>query len=632
MLTIDSAISKFFRGQKKRLLRCIGNKTLYPLLKCILSSYCMNKPLSFLNLSFRRALDSLPDSFIRARVRIIFTIVIFALIKALVVLAYTANTQPRQLQRAVFAVVMYGLLMKIMLWRPEKFKAMAHGLLNLGLVLVWTNIFFYIHTVNLVTVQFVFMILLSGFYTLGLRWGMFYSMVACLPVVASMIFQRTPAASFQNAEELLSPAYEILVTLNFISIAVSHYLFYKAFNDNAREKEALNAQLQLSIAEANKLAASKSDFLSTMSHELRTPLNSVIGIADLLLADNPQERQKENLHILRYSSLDLLALINNILDYNKMETSKQQMERIPFAFAEFLESRCAGLRLRAIDKSLDFNLQIDERLAHVSLESDPTKLSQLIYNLVGNAIKFTEKGSITVSANCTAQTAHSVDIMFSVADTGIGIHPDKHHLIFESFTQAESHIERQYGGTGLGLAIVKQIVTLFGSSIYLHSKPGEGTKFYFTISFPLAQHRPEETRQAVTIAEEPGNYGSLKILIAEDNELNRLIMKKQMATLNLAPTIVSNGQEAYEAHLSGDYDVIFMDLHMPVADGYLATKMIRAHADPVKAKARIVAFTATVNEQEQITEAGFDDFLYKPVNMTDLKDKLNKIAALRDTV
>lgn len=586
----------------------------------------MTKPLSLFNWSLKKTLEAVPDGFIKARVRIIYTILVFALLKASVVAGFSiAGEQREQLVRALLGLLVYSLLVKILLSRPQFINALAHTMLLLGLVLVWTNIFGYIHKVNLATVQFIFMIVLSGFYTLGARWGIAYSVLGIAPVLLSYAFYGNSGSTFGGTDELASPAYEILVVLNFISITLAHYLFYKAFHANITEKEKLNEQLQLSIAEANKLAVSKSNFLSTMSHELRTPLNSVIGTADLLLADNPEERQKENLNILRYSSLDLLALINNILDFNKIDSGKPVMETVPFLLAEFLAHRCAGLRMKAKDKGLNFILDIDERLSNTVIKSDPTRLSQLIYNLAGNAIKFTEKGNVTVSATCVGNTEDTVDILFAVTDTGIGIHPDRHEAIFESFTQAESHITRQYGGTGLGLAIVKQIVTLFGSTIHLDSQPNVGTKFHFTISFALAPHIIE----TATKTEIKQDLSGLRILIAEDNELNRLIIRKQLDTLNIKPMMVENGQLAYEAYITGDYDAVFMDLHMPVTDGYTATKQIRALNDRVKANGHIIAFTATVNEQELISDAGFDDFLYKPVNMNDLRDKLNKIALLR---
>jgi CheY-like chemotaxis protein len=300
------------------------------------------------------------------------------------------------------------------------------------------------------------------------------------------------------------------------------------------------------------------------------------------------------------------------------------LEAVPFRLAEFIRHRCAGLKIKAIDKNLNFIVDIDKQLEETIIISDPTRLSQLIYNLVSNAIKFTDKGSITIKLDCIHKKENGVEVLFSVTDTGIGIQPDRHETIFNLFTQAESDITRKYGGTGLGLAIVKQVLTLFNSKIQLDSTPGKGSKFYFTLPFITTT---EETISGVKIApvSETTNLGHLRILIAEDNELNRLLMQKQLDKFNIKPVIVENGEQAYQACLSGYYDAIFMDLHMPILDGYQATNKIRSITDPVKAKVYIIAFTASVTEQEKIFDNGFNDFLYKPVNMNDVRDKLEKI-------
>lgn len=536
----------------------------------------------------------------------------------------SSKDQWLQCTRAGVAFLLYLFLLKVLLWKPSKMKLLAHIMLQLGLVFIWSNIFVYAHRINLGTVQFVFMVMLCSFYTLGSRFGILYSLLGILPVVSLIAFQGSANIYVTSAaEELGSPAIEIIVVLNFITIFVAHYLFYRAINSNIQEKQDLNEQLLVSVAEANKLAASKSNFLSTISHELRTPLNSVIGIAELLLADKPDIKQKENLNILQSSALDLLSLINNVLDFNKIDSDKLVLEAVPIHLADFMKTICAGLRIRAKEKNLDFILEIDEQLKNTTIISDPTRLSQLIYNLSSNAIKFTSSGSITVQLDCISKAAGSAEIMFSVKDTGIGIHPDKHEKIFELFTQAESHTTREYGGTGLGLAIVKQVLALFNSHIQLESSLNHGSRFFFTLSFPTA------AEAVVTLQAMPKDnidFSNLKILIAEDNGVNRLIMSKQMERLNLNPVMVENGKLAYEAALADHYDAILLDLHMPVMDGYETTKQIRGLNDPAKSGLYIVAFTASVTEQEKIFDSGFDDYLYKPVNMNDLREKLEKIS------
>ncbi len=592
----------------------------------------MNETLPFFNWSLRKVLNTKGDSFLKARLPIIYTILLFSLLKSFIVIFVgILNEQWLQVTRASVAFILYVTLVKILLYKPSSLKTLAHIMLLAGIIIIWTNIFVYTNKINLPTIQFAFMVVLSSFYTLGSGISFTYSFFAILPIVFLLITQgNTDIYSTTVPQELASPGFEIIVILNFISITVSHYLFYRAFQVNIKEKETLNEQLQVSIAEANKLAASKSNFLSTMSHELRTPLNSVVGVTELLLQDNPKEHQKENLKILQFSTLDLLSLINNVLDFNKTDADKQALEEIPFNLAEFIYNRCAGLKIKAHDKQIDFNIEIDEQLTKINVVSDPTRLSQVIYNLVSNAIKFTDKGNITVKLDCINQTDNNIEILFSVADTGIGISADKHNTIFELFTQAESHITRTYGGTGLGLAIVKQVLTLFNSDIHLESIPGNGSKFYFSLTFKTSENTSAD-KKSKEISKEI-DLRNLKILIAEDNDVNRLLMKKQLDTLGIEPTIVENGKLAYEAYLAGNYDTILMDLHMPVQDGYETTQKIRSLTDTSKAKVHIIAFTASVTEQQKIIDNGFDDYLYKPVNMKDLRDKLEKIALYKEAV
>jgi two-component system, sensor histidine kinase len=482
----------------------------------------MDTRLPFFNWSLRKARETEPDNFIKARISIIFTILVFSLLKAAIVIGIgVIHEQKLQVIRAIVAFIVYISLVKFLLYRPGRLLLLAHIMLILGVAIVWTNIFFYAHKINLVTIQFVFMIALSSFYTMGSRSGVGYSVASILPVIIFLGLHGHVDMSFTGgAQELASPGYEAIVILNFVSLVVAHFLFYEALNVNLKEKEKLNLQLQLSIAEANKMAETKSNFLSTISHELRTPLNSVVGMAELLLNDKPEERQKENLKILHYSALDLLSLINNVLDFNKIDSDKLVLEQTPFNLAEFMQNISLGLKVKAGDKHLDFVLDVDQKLKRTNVVSAPTRLSQLIYNLVSNAIKFTEKGIITVKLSCVSTAENSIDVMFSVTDTGIGIHPERHETIFELFTQAESNITRKYGGTGLGLAIVKQVLALFKSDIQLESSPGDGSRFFFTISFTTTADVAKVQQPKL---DKNKDFSMLKVLIAEDNNFNRLI-------------------------------------------------------------------------------------------------------------
>jgi two-component system, sensor histidine kinase len=586
----------------------------------------MKNTLPLFNWSLKKVLDAEPDSFIKARIRIIFTIISLSLLKSvLVIVIGAANEEWRQVARAVIAFSAYTLLLKILLYNPSRLKLITHILLVIGIAVIWSNIFLYAHKINLPTIQFVFMVALSSFYILGSRLGILYSVFGMFPVMLFLIFRSSfELNGVSDTHELGSPGYEIVVILNFITILVAHYLFYKAINLNISEKEKLNRQLQISIAEANNLAASRSHFLSTMSHELRTPLNSVVGLSELLLLNNPADHQKDDLRILQLSALDLLSLINNVLDFNKIDSERLTLEKITFHLPDFIRNICDVLGVKAVNKQLNFVLNIDEQLEHTHVVSDPTRLSQVIYNLVGNAIKFTEKGSVIIKLDLINKTEQTVDVMFSVQDTGIGISPDEHESIFEIFSQAESSTIRKYGGTGLGLAIVKQILTLFDTQIQVESMEGSGTRFFFTLSLATTSHGAEISMLNELPHEQ--DLSHLRILVAEDDEINRLVIRKQLDTLGITPLIVENGVLAYEAYQSWDFDVVLLDLHMPVAGGYDTIKRIRALSSPSKANVQVIAFTASVTEEQNIHSAGFNDFLYKPTNLEDLRNKLEKVA------
>ncbi|MBS1773015.1 MAG: response regulator [Bacteroidetes bacterium] len=585
----------------------------------------VNPPLSLSNWSLQKALDTQPDNYIKARIRIIYAIIFFSLVKASVVLIVaTSQGQSLHAIRAGIGLLLYGIMLKYLLYKPSAIKPLAHVMTLAGLVVIWTNIFVYTHAINLVTVQFIFMILLSSFYTLNSLFGVIYSVIAILPVIIFLAVGGAANISFLPAAgQLASPGYEIMVILNFLTITICHYLFFDAFNVNLKEKEKLNAQLKISIDEANRLAATRANFLSTMSHELRTPLNSVIGITELLIDDNPDKKHKDNLKILQLSANDLLSLINNILDFNKIDSDMLVLEKVPVNISNYIQDTCEVLKIKATDKQLDFVLDIDNELKNINIITDPTRLSQLLYNLVGNAIKFTEQGGITIRLNCLNKTPDKATIKFCIEDTGIGINPDKHEAIFELFTQADAHTSRKYGGTGLGLSIVKQILSLFDSVLTLESKPGIGTTFCFTISF---DYTIAETPKQLANNTKSAKFDHLKILIAEDNDVNRFLIKTQLDKHNITTVAVQNGKQAYEACLSNDFDAIFMDLHMPEMDGYEALRNIRAITDDKKSGVYIVAFTASVTEQEEIFKNGFNDYLYKPVNMNEVYAKLEKIA------
>ncbi len=585
----------------------------------------MKHTLPIFNWSLTKLIDTEPDSLNRARISIIFTILIFSLIKGFVALpgAFYGH-QDLQLLRIIMLLGIFVILLKILL--IDKKYAITIGIIMVwvGLSLTWSNAFITAQTINIVTIQVVVMIILSSFYLVNWHWALIYSFLSILPVSILLILGEEVQLTKIEPGELASPSYEIIVVLNFLTIVIAHFLYYQALNRNVNEKEALNLQLQEAVKEANMAVQSKADFLSTMSHELRTPLNSVIGMTQLLLNSPYSAEQSENLKIVNFSAMNLHMLINDILDFNKMESDKLNLEAINVDLIALVNDISSGMRFQAEEKGLELHVNIDEAIKTHQVITDPTRLTQIIHNLLGNAIKFTQSGTISLDLNAVERGDESIRINFSIKDTGIGINIEQQALIFEAFMQASSSTTRNFGGTGLGLAIVKRLLGLFGSDIQVRSSDGQGSEFYFDISFKLAGQIDE-----VTESDSKAEYdlSGLKVLVVEDNPINSLLLKKVFSNWNNAPVFTSNGREAIEKVEENVYDVILMDIHMPLLDGYETTRVIRKMANVVKASIPIIALTASVSNDlyAKIKSVGMNDYINKPFNSDDLYRKLKSI-------
>lgn len=584
-----------------------------------------DKPL-FFNWSLKRLLSTIPDSLGQSRVKILFTFLIFSLLKVIIVipLAYYDDKLP-QFRLSIILFIVYTVLTKLLLSHRKYATMISHFMIIMGLVLVTSVFFGLAKTINIMALQFIFMIILSGFYLLNRGYGIFYSVLTIAPVIVFMITNGNLQNLSVGPGGLGSPTYEILVILNFITIVLAHYLYYQALNRNVQEKELLNEKLQIAVMEANIAAQSKSDFLSTMSHELRTPLNSVIGMAELLSDELTSPEQEENLKILNFSAASLHTLINDILDYNKLGSEKLYLEAIGVNLYSLMHDICSGLKIQAREKGLDLILDIDQEIESVPISTDPTRISQIIFNLAGNAIKFTSSGSVKIQLQVIGKDTDFINIRFAITDTGIGIDSGKVETIFEPFTQASTSTTRNYGGTGLGLAIVKRLLTLFESSVLVESQPGVGSKFWFDIKFK----RNNQFLDSLTSDKgQVFDLEGLKVLVVEDNPVNSLLLKKIFQKWNNVPDFAKDGYETLDKVQHNTYDLILMDIHMPLLDGYETTRKIREMADPEKSQIHIIALTASVssNLTEKIQEAGMDDHLSKPYNPKELYAKLREIS------
>jgi PAS domain S-box-containing protein len=382
------------------------------------------------------------------------------------------------------------------------------------------------------------------------------------------------------------------------------------------------AEIELIAAkeEALQLSRAKDMFISVMSHEIRTPLNAVIGMSHLLLDDNSVEIQKENLGILKFSAENLMTLINNVLDFTKIETGNIELEKTDVDLRELVQRISDSMQFSAGEKEIFLKYSFDEALPAI-VTGDSTRLCQILLNLLGNAIKFTETGGVTVDLSVTEQSGNDVKIRFAITDTGIGIASNKINTIFESFKQAEADTSRKYGGTGLGLAITKRLIELHDSHINVDSVPGQGSTFWFIIKFEKGHSIAENNNKEV----ETGLQ--LNVLVVDDNQINRLLINKVLGKWGATFDFAENGQEAIDKIAANPtFDVVLMDIHMPVMGGLEATGIIRASSDPYLQHLPIIALTASMltSEINEMISSGMNDYILKPFDPKNLYDKLAK--------
>jgi signal transduction histidine kinase/CheY-like chemotaxis protein len=547
---------------------------------------------------------------------------------AVIIPAILQEGQHLQLIRATVLLTVYAVLFKLVLINKKYINVYTHILIWIGIFVIGTNIFIMAQHVNAITLQFVFMISISGFYLLNLRFGLLYSSIAATMVITYLfLFEGASLQMKFSSQPITFTSGAIITVLNFITLIGSHYLFHQAIKNNIAEKELLNIQLIEAVALANKNAQSKSDFLSTMSHELRTPLNSVIGMTEILMHEIKAPEQKKSLEYLRFSAQSLHTLINDILDFNRFDSNKIQLEKVSVNLYTLAKNVCSGLEFQAKEKGLEIILKVDETIKVQNVITDPLRISQIIYNLIGNGIKFTNKGHVAVSLVITEIQEKTMRVNFVVTDTGIGINVNKHEDIFEPFVQATSHTARRFGGTGLGLAIVKRLLSLYDSDIKVKSLSGKGSTFYFDINFEL------DTATDIMNAEGMSQQNELKglnVLIAEDNRINVFLMEKLAQRWNIELSVAENGKEVLKLLETYTYDLILMDIYMPEMDGYETTKRIRNLPNIAKAQIPIIALSATALSElgENIESIGVNDYVQKPFNAAELYSKLKKFISV----
>ncbi len=456
--------------------------------------------------------------------------------------------------------------------------------------------------------------------------GMFFCIAYLMFVFIKAYLNKRIAAGYALASIAVLMVVQLIVNLEYFGIIVpsklvlfiGYVVFF--FLQSLILSFRFAYRLKKARTEAEQGLKSKSEFLSTMSHEIRTPLNSVIGMTNLMLQNQPRADQQEQLNVLKFSSNNLLCIVNDILDFNKIEAGKIRFENIDMDVREILNNIVSGVAFEASEKGIGMHLQAAADL-NVMVKSDPTRLAQVINNLAGNAVKFTQKGSVTVSYEVTASTKENVTLLFKIKDTGIGIPKNKQRLIFERFTQADSTTSRSFGGTGLGLAICKKILELQGSELKLESEEGQGSLFYFELTFPLS-HRvvaKESPPKEVTVKTDKPLEG-ITILLVEDNQINILVAKTFLESWGATIDVAENGQEAIEMLDTDRHALVLMDMHMPVMDGFTAVNIIRGNGIRIP----IIALTASLPGEVEPIIRGLDlnDFVLKPFSPDDLLQKV----------
>ena len=461
------------------------------------------------------------------------------------------------------------------------------------------------------------------------------------PISVRILVQSPGAVILLRAPSWWTPPHALLVLAIVFAVTLAA-LFWVAALRARLKRQTQVIHRQLGEAAALKEAAeaanrAKSEFLANMSHEIRTPLHGILGMADLAMDAGPEEERRSYLDLVKQCGWSLLNLINDILDLSKIEAGRMKLDPAPFELRPFVNRFAAVVQVSTVQKGLDFSATVDPQVPD-RLVGDSGRLNQILMNLAGNAIKFTETGTVTLHVAC-GQTADPLEpeadpviLCFSVRDTGIGIDSEKLALIFEAFEQADNSVARKYGGTGLGLAISRRLVHLMGGRIWVESEPGKGSTFSFTATFGRMQaSAPTLIPSPAAGTACPAQIRPLRLLLAEDNPVNQLLATRVLEKTGHEVVAVANGQLAVEISARDHFDAVLMDVQMPVVDGLMATRQIREREKQTGAHVPIVALTARAmdGDQEGCLAAGMDAFLPKPIQASQLLSLLDSLMASR---
>jgi len=415
-----------------------------------------------------------------------------------------------------------------------------------------------------------------------------------------------------------------LLFQNYMMVEESSNPYIIGFAQDITDR--VNAERELLLAKdlTEKAAEAKEIFLANMSHEIRTPMNGIIGVAAMLGKTKLNEQQKNYLHLITESARNLLVIVNDVLEIEKITAGKLELEQVPFDVIDKANVAVQSFQFKAEEKGLQLALIVPEKKGF-TVKGDPYRLGQILNNLLGNALKFTQQGKITVTVQPIRETAEKIMLQFDVEDTGIGIPEEKIQTIFDPFVQASTDISRKYGGTGLGLGICKNLVELQGGQLSVISTINKGTKFSFYI--PYVKTNPELVATTTAQVQETSLLKDKKVLLAEDVELNRMIARHMLEHWGMEVAVAVNGKEAVAMVEARDFDLILMDILMPEMDGLEATAIIRKMTESEKARVPIIALTANAfkKDQEKYLKAGVNAAVTKPYTEEELYAAIQKI-------
>jgi signal transduction histidine kinase len=406
-----------------------------------------------------------------------------------------------------------------------------------------------------------------------------------------------------------------------VNIFLNLYRQRKSLEHEISKRIVVEEELIRAREQAEEAARAKQQFLSVMSHEIRTPLNAIINTTHFLLEGDPRKDQMNNLGTLRFSADSLVQLVNQILEYSKIDAGKIEFESADFELRQVVKWICQSLEPEANLKGIRLESNIGEGIPIV-IKGDCQRVSQILMNLVGNAIKFTEKGKVSLSIEVLHDKADSVELAFRVTDTGIGIPHDQQEKIFESFTQGSAKITHEYGGTGLGLAITRMLVERQGGHLEVKSRPGHGSTFSFAL--PFIKSRKRQLRTLKTISKDFRSLKGIKVLVAEDNVINQKIVLKILNKWDAFPDIAENGKVALQKIRKNHYNLVLMDLHMPEMSGYAATVAVRKLKGDYYRDLPIIAVTATAfaEDRNKFASFGMNGYIIKPFTPPELYSKI----------